>query len=654
MSEQIEARCVNTIKGLAMDAVQKANSGHPGMPMGMADIATVLWGEHLKFDPSAPQWPDRDRVVLSNGHGSMLLYSMLYLTGTSLTLDDLKNFRQWGSPTAGHPEYGYAPGIETTTGPLGQGIANGVGMAFAEQWLRERFGSELVNHHTYVLAGDGCLMEGVSAEAASLAGHLGLGRLIVLYDDNQITIDGRTDISFSENVGARFEAYGWQVMAVNGHDRPAISRAIESAKSDDSKPTLICCRTVIAHGAPTLADTSKSHGSPLGDAEIAATKTALGMNPAETFAVPDDVLAYFREKNAARKSARTDWEGRLASHGSRAEWEDFHALPSLDKVSWPAFEAGTSIATRKSSHTVLQALAQAFGNLIGGSADLAGSNGSRLNDGGDIQKGQFAGRNIHFGVREHGMAAICNGISLHGGLRPFCATFLVFHDYMRPAVRLAALMHQPVTFVYTHDSIFLGEDGPTHQPIEHLAAMRAVPNLHVVRPADANETAEAWRYALERNDGPTALCLTRQGLPTLDQHSLGKATGLHQGAYILSGAASGTPEVVLVATGSEVALALKSQKSLLERGIQARVVSMPCWEAFDKQDAEYRNRVLPPDVRKVAIEAGSSFGWHRYVGNGGGFVTIDHFGASAPASVLAEKFGLTVEAVVETARQHRD
>ena len=640
----LEDLTVHTIKGLAMDAVQAAQSGHPGMPMGMADLAVVLWGEFLKHDPSKPDWPDRDRVVLSNGHGSMLLYSMLYLTGTSLTLDDLKKFRQWGSPTAGHPELGEAPGIETTTGPLGQGLANAVGMAIAERWLRERFGSELVDHRVWALCGDGCLMEGISSEATSMAGHLGLDRLTILYDDNGITIDGKTSLSFSEDVPKRLEAIGWHTQVIDGHDRAAIRKALEAAKAETSRPSIICARTVIAHGAPNLAGTNKAHGAPLGDAEVRATKEGLGLDPDVTFAVPDDVLSYVRRDNPVRRDARLAWEARLAKSEQRARFERFHGDPNSSEVSWPTFETGSKLATRKAGEKVIQALSQRIENLIGGSADLAESNGSYMHGGGDVARGAWDKRNLHFGIREHAMASICNGLSLHGGVVPYCATFLTFHDYMRPAVRLAAIMHRPVVYVYTHDSVWLGEDGPTHQPIEHLMAMRAMPNLWVVRPADANETVAAWKLALARRDGPTALCLTRQNLPVIAN----TGPGLECGAYVLAD----EPEihVVLIATGSEVALALQAKDVLGQEGIRARVVSMPCTALFDRQDAAYRSSVLPRGVPRVSIEAGTTFGWERWV-DGGVSIGIDRFGASAPGAVVADKLGLNVPNVVAKTRE---
>ncbi|RME22055.1 MAG: transketolase [Deltaproteobacteria bacterium] len=639
-----------TIAGLAMDAVQKANSGHPGAPMGMADMATVLWNRFLKYDPDDATWPDRDRFVLSNGHASMLLYAVLHLSGQRsphqppLSLDDLRNFRQWGSPTAGHPEYGEAPGIETTTGPLGQGFSTAVGMALAEAWLRARFGQELVDHMTWVFAGDGCLMEGVTSEAASLAGHLGLGRLVVLYDDNHITIDGTTDLAFSEDVGARFEAMGWQVLHVDGHDRDALAAAIELARDETARPSLICCRTEIAHGAPHKANTSAAHGAPLGEEEVRLAKEALGLDPDEQFAVPAEVVAMLRARDDERRAAHAAWRQRLSESGRAEEWARYMGPPAVDTIDWPEFSAGDKLATRKASARVIQAMAASLPQLLGGSADLAGSNGSLIQGGGDVQRDRMDGRNLHFGVREHAMAAICNGLSLHGGIQPYCATFLAFHDYMRPSVRLAALMHQPVVYVYTHDSFYLGEDGPTHQPVEHLMSMRAMPNLWVVRPADANETAAAWKLALSRRDGPTALCLTRQGLPILAE-TAGCADKVAAGAYVLADA-EGDLRCVLLATGSEVHLALAARAVLQEQGVGTRVVSMPCWEAFETLDAADRESVLPPDVPTVSIEAGSTLGWSKWAD---AHVGLDRFGASAPAAVLADKLGFRVQDVVDAA-----
>ncbi len=641
-----ELRCVNTIKGLAMDAVQQANSGHPGMPMGMADIATVLWTRILKYDPSDADWADRDRVIVSNGHGSMLLYSMLHLTGTSLSLEDLKNFRQWGSPTAGHPEYGEAKGIETTTGPLGQGLTNGVGMAIAERWLNDRFGDSVVDHRTWVLCGDGCLMEGITHEAASLAGRLGLGRLNVLYDDNSISIDGSTDLTFSEDVGARFAAYGWHVLSCDGHDREALAEAMAAAKAETSRPTIVCCRTLIGHGSANMEGSEKTHGAPLGNDEIRATKAALGMNPDVTFDVPSEVIDFVRAKDAARAEERRAWEGRLAAHPQRAKWDAFHGTPSVPDLA--AFEPG-KIATRKASHKVLNEIAASLENLIGGSADLAGSNGSYLAGQGDMGPTNLGGRNVYYGVREHAMGAICNGLALHGGVIAYNATFLTFHDYMRPAVRLSALMKLPVVYVYTHDSVHLGEDGPTHQPVEHLQSMRAMMNVWVMRPADANETAQAWTVALQRRDGPTAMCLTRQGLPILDRGTVGSAEGVRKGGYILEDGST-TPDVVLVGTGSEVSLCQEARDVLEASGVSTRVVSMPCVELFDAQDDAYRSEVLPAGVPRVVVEAGITFGWHRIAGGDGAVVGIDRFGASAPGPLVADKLGMNVDNVVQTAR----
>jgi len=646
----LDRLCVNTIKALAIDAIQAANSGHPGAPMGMADIAYVLWTRFVRYDPGAPDWEDRDRVVLSAGHASMLLYSMLHLTGTSLSLADLRRFRQWGSRTPGHPEVEETPGVETTTGPLGQGVANGVGMALAERWLAARFGADLVDHHTWVLCGDGCLMEGVAHEAASLAGHLGLGRLTVLYDDNRITIDGGTDLTFSEDVTARFAALGWHVARADGHDHGEIAAALEAARAETDRPSLVAFRTTIAHGSPNLAGSNKTHGSPLGEAEVRATKEALGLDPDATFAVPDEVPAHVRARDAERAAARRAWEARLGEHPQREAWERSHAAPDLSGVDWPAFEPG-KLATRKAGHRILQALAAGVDNLVGGSADLAGSNGTWLAGHDALAPGDVSGRNVHFGIREHGMAAICNGISLHGGMLPYCATFLVFHDYMRPAVRLAGLMRRPVVYVYTHDSVFVGEDGPTHQPVEQLMALRSIPNLWAVRPADATETAEAWRLALSRRDGPTALCLSRQGLPVLEREGTGlaPADGVAHGGYVLA-EAEGEAQAVIVATGSEVHLALAARASLQAEGIGVRVVSLPCWELFDLQEEGYRTRVLPHDLPAVSVEAGITTGWERYVGRSGARVGIDRFGASAPGAEVASRLGVSLEAVVGAVR----
>jgi transketolase len=649
MDAELHRRCANTIKGLAMDAVQAADSGHPGMPMGMADAATVLFTRFVRFDPTRPDWFDRDRFILSAGHGSMLLYSVLHLAGYDLSIDDLKAFRQWGSKTPGHPEVGHTPGVETTTGPLGQGVANMVGFAMAERLLRETFGPELCDHMTYGIAGDGCLMEGVAYEAASLAGHLGLGRLILLWDDNHITIDGATDISTSEDIPARMEAMGWHVQRVDGHDPEAVAMAIEAAKAVDDKPSLVCCRTIIGQGSPSFQGTSRTHGSPLGAAEVRLTKERLGMDPDASFVVPADVAAAFR--GAARADLREAWEARLAGHEKAAtfrSWLQHDAEGLIARAAWPDFQPGKSVATRVASQDCLKALWGDAHWLIGGSADLAGSNGTKVG-GPAISKQRFAGAStIHFGVREHAMGAICNGMMLHGGVRPYCATFLVFHDYQRPAVRLSALMKQPVIYIYTHDSVFLGEDGPTHQPVASLLALRSLPNIHVVRPADATETVEAWKLALRSTDRPTALVLSRQNLPNLDRSRYAHAYGVQRGGYVLSDVEQ--PKVILIGTGSEVALCLEAQTLLAAEGVAARVVSMPCRELFLAQEAEYRDGVLLAGVPRVSVEAAVTMGWREVVGDSGVMIGIDTFGHSAPAEVIAEKLGFTPRAVADVAR----
>jgi transketolase len=656
----IDQLCINTIRTLAMDGVQKARSGHPGMPMGMADAAYVLWTRFLKHNPKDPKWPDRDRFVLSAGHGSMLLYSLLYLTGYDLTLEDLMAFRQWGSRTPGHPEYGLTPGVETTTGPLGQGFANGVGMAIAERFLAATFnrpGFPIFDHYTYAIVSDGDLMEGISHEAASLAGHLGLGKLVYLYDDNDISIEGSTDITFTEDVAARFRAYGWHVQRVDGYDLKAIAAAIRAARRETARPSLIICRTHIAYGSPHKQDDASAHGEPLGEEEVRLTKQALGWPPDAQFWVPPEVLPVFRRAVEEGAAAQARWQATFADYARQYPreaaflerlwagelpdgWEE--AIPSFSPADGP-------MATRKASGIVLNALAKALPTLIGGSADLAPSNLTLLKGYGDFQRDTPAGRNLHFGVREHAMGAILNGMALHGGLIPYGGTFLVFSDYMRPAVRLAAMMHLPVVYVWTHDSLWIGEDGPTHQPVEHLAALRAIPNLTVIRPCDASETAEAWRAALRRRDGPTALLLTRQNLPVLDRSDKAGAENLARGAYVLREAPQGDPDLVLIASGSEVHLALAAQEGLAERGVRARVVSMPSWELFDAQPPDYRMAVLPPTVPKIAIEAAVPLGWERYVGPGGAVIGVQRFGASAPYPVLMEKFGFTPQAVTERA-----
>ncbi|MEX2323284.1 MAG: transketolase [Acidimicrobiia bacterium] len=635
--EQVAA---DTLRTLAMDAVEAAANGHPGMPMGMADIAAVVWGRHLLVDPGDPEWPDRDRFVLSNGHGSMLLYGLLHLSGFPLSLDDLRNFRQFGHPTAGHPEREPHLGIEMTTGPLGQGFGSAVGMAIAEAHLRAVLGDDLVDHRTWVFASDGDLMEGVASEAASLAGRLRLGKLVVLYDDNSITIDGSTELAFTEDVLARFEAYGWHALRVDGHDREAIHDAIETAKRDD-RPSLIACRTHIAYGAPTKQDTAEAHGSPLGADEVAATKRAMGWDPDQTFVVPPEARDFFAGAMDRGGAARRQWAQRLAALDAerRGMWEAYHAPPEVQPPDL-GFEVGAQVATRSASGKALNALAVLRPDLIGGSADLTPSNNTYLKDSSEFQDDP-AGRNLRFGVREHAMGTALNGMAIHGGLRPYGGTFLVFSDYMRPAVRLAALMEAPSIFVYTHDSIFLGEDGPTHQPIEHLASLRAIPGMWVVRPADAGETAEAWALALAREDGPTAIVLTRQAVPVLDRSQV--AGQVARGAYVVR---DGSDAVVL-ATGSEVWVALEAAEALAGRGVSLRVVSMPCWEAFAEQDPGYREHVLGDGIPRVSVEAAATFGWERWVGAHGLIIGIDHFGASAPWQRLAEEWGFTPEAVAD-------
>ena len=638
----------NAIRALAMDAVEKANSGHPGMPMGMADVATVLFSQFLKFDPKHPGWPDRDRFVLSAGHGSMLQYALHYLTGfEDMTLDELKNFRQLGAKTAGHPEFGHASGIETTTGPLGQGIANAVGMALAERLLAARYPA-ITDHFTYAIVGDGCLMEGISQEAISLAGHLNLSKLIVLWDDNKISIDGPTSLTISEDTLGRFKAAGWATQDVDGHDQAAIAKAIELAKKSN-KPSFIGCRTTIAYGAPTKAGKNSSHGSPLGKDEIAGTREKLGW-PYAPFEIPADVLSSWREAGSRGASDYAAWDKALSADNKKAEFERAVSgeLPSGWNAAFEAFkqklaETKPNEATRKSSENALEVLAAAIPELLGGSADLTGSNNTKTKAMQPIQAGDFAGRYIYYGVREHAMASMMNGIALHGGFIPYGGTFLVFTDYCRPAIRLSALMGQRVIYVMTHDSIGLGEDGPTHQPVEHLASLRAIPNLHVFRPADATETAECWALSLAMQDAPSVHSLSRQNLPAL-RTEYTKDNLCARGGYVLSGDASA--KVTLIATGSEVSLIVEAQKKLAEKGIAAKVVSLPCWELFDKQPAKYREEVLGKDTLKVAVEAALGFGWERYIGIDGIFIGMNGFGASAPAPLLYKSFGITVENIV--------
>jgi transketolase len=647
---------INTIRTLSIDTIQKANSGHPGLPLGCAPMAYALWHGHLRHDPAHPSWPDRDRFVLSAGHGSALLYSLLHLTGYQLTLDDLRSFRQWGSKTPGHPEWHLTPGVEATTGPLGQGAANAVGMALAERYLAQMFnrpGHAIVDHFTYALVSDGDVMEGVACEAASLAGHLGLGKLIYLYDANSVTLDGPLSLIMSEDVGARYAACGWHVQHVDDGDRDlgALDRALTAAKAEVARPSLIVVRTTIGFGSPRKAGTSSAHGSPLGEAEVAATKLALGWDPAAAFAVPTEVAAHLdaRARGGAQRQAWLDkvaaWRAAFPELGASLDRCLAGELPEGWERALPAWAKGSAAqATRSSSGKVLTALSAAIPNLWGGDADLGGST-KTIVPGGDYDRAGH-GRNLRFGIREHAMGSIANGMLYHGGLRPFVSTFFVFSDYMRPAIRLAALNGQPAIYVFTHDSVGLGEDGPTHQPVEQLMSLRAMPNLCVVRPADANETAAAWRDALQRHAGPTALVLSRQDLPTVTEPG---APGAERGAYVLAGG----DDAIVMATGSEVATALAARAALAKRGIAARVVSMPCWEVFRAQDAAYRDSVLPPSIRRrVSIEAGVTMGWAEWL-QGGVAVGIDRFGASAPGEVLLEQLGLTVEAVVAAVERQR-
>jgi transketolase len=660
----LDTLCINTIRTLAIDVIQKADSGHPGLPLGAAPMAYVLWQKHLKHCPTHPHWADRDRFVLSAGHGSMLLYSLLHLTGYPLSKDELLNFRQWGSKTPGHPEFGHTPGVEATTGPLGQGHANAVGMAIAERALAARFnqpGHTVVDHHTYFLVGDGCVMEGVAMEAASLAGHLKLGKLIGLYDANDVTLDGPAKLSFTEDVARRYESWGWQVLHVadGNTDLKALDAAITAAKAETGKPSLIIVKTTIGYGSPNKSGKSSSHGSPLGNDEIALTKKALGWAHDEKYFIPETALGHFRMAVTHGEAALAAWNKRFeayrAAHPALAlEYERVMKgdLPLGTPAAVPTFPAGTAVETRTAGGTAINAFAKVVPELIGGDADLSGSTKTSLKDAGSFDGQTGAGRNIHFGVREHAMAAIANGMSYHGGVRPFTATFFCFVDYMRPAVRLAAMNHLPVIHVWTHDSIGLGEDGPTHQPVEHLMACRTIPNLSTVRPADAAEAAEAWLFALENTKGPTGLVMTRQKVPTFDRTKYGSAKGLHRGAYVLAEAEGGTPKVILIGTGSEVQLAMGAKEELEKAGVPTRVVSMPCMELFRKQDLAYRQSVLPPSVRaRVSVEAGVTHGWEQWIGDHGLSVGVDTYGASAPDKVLFEKYGLTVANVVEQAKK---
>lgn len=651
---------INAIRVLSMDAVQQANSGHPGAPMGLAATAYTLWTRHLSFDAKNPDWANRDRFILSNGHASMLLYSLLHLSGfEAMTMDQIKNFRQWGSLTPGHPEAELTPGVEVTTGPLGQGFATSVGFAIAEAQLAGRF-DNTIDHFTYVICSDGDLMEGVSHEAASLAGHLGLGKLVVLYDDNAITIDGTTDISFTEDVLARFEAYGWHTSRVgDGNDVEALDAAIEVAKQESDKPSIIAVRTIIGFGSPNKANTSSSHGSPLGDAEIALSRKELGWPHEERFFIPEEAYTPFHEASERGAKQRAGWEKSLEAYASSnpekaAELERRLAgeLPQGWKDNLPKFAPDAKgMATRASGGKVVAALYKALPELTGGSADLAGSNKTLHKDFGIFDRNKRDAQNLHFGVREFAMAAAANGICLHGGSRGFGATFLVFSDYMRPALRLAALMHEPQLMVFTHDSIGLGEDGPTHQPVEHVMSLRMMPNYWVLRPGDANEVRECWEAAIERTDGPSGLVLTRQDVPTFDRETLGSRGDATRGGYILAEAPDASPQMILIGTGSEVTLCMEAWEQLNAAGISTRVVSIPCWELFEAQDASWREEVLPAAVTaRVSVEAGVTFGWERYIGAGGTAIGLDRFGASAPFEVLYEQFGITTDAIVAAAK----
>lgn len=656
----LEKLCINTIRTLSMDAVQKADSGHPGAPMGLAPAAYVLWTQVLKHNPNNPCWYERDRFVLSGGHASMLLYSLLYLTGYDLKLDDLMNFRQWESRTPGHPEFGCTIGVETTTGPLGQGLANAVGMAMAERHLAAIFnqpGFEIVDHYTYAMCGDGDLMEGIASEAASLAGHLGLGKLICIYDNNSITIEGTTALAFTEDVAMRFRAYHWHVIEVaDGNDPAAILSAINEAKNEKGKPSLIAVRTNIAYGSPNKQDTADAHGAPLGEEEVRLTKKALGWPDDKTFFVPDEALKVFRSaiekgKNFEAQREEIFKEYQKSFPELAQKWSN--SMNGKLEAGWdadlPVFSEG--VATRAASGKVLNAIAKKVPWLMGGSADLAPSNNTIISNAGDFQKGSYDGKNIRFGVREHGMAGIMNGMALHGGVVPFGGTFLVFSDYMRPSIRLAALMGTHVIYVFTHDSIAVGEDGPTHQPVEHVSCLRAIPGLTVIRPADATETTEAWKHAMTNSGGPTALILSRQKLPLIDRVKYAKADGLAKGGYILAGT-PGKPDIIIIATGSEVSISLDAAAKLSEKGINARVVSMPSIELFEKNSVEYKESVLSSgDIPRLIIEAGHPMSWERYAGPKGRIIGMARFGASAPGGTLMKKFGFTAENIIQNAME---
>jgi len=656
----LDELCVNTIRTLAIDAVQAAESGHPGMPMGMADAAYVLWTKFLNHDPAHPEWYDRDRFILSAGHGSMLLYSLLHLSGYDLSLDELKNFRQLDSLTPGHPEYGHTPGVETTTGPLGQGFATGVGMAMAEKYMAAKFndGHSITDHYTYGIVSDGDLMEGISQEAASLAGHLELGKMIYLYDDNEISIDGSTDLAFTEDVGQRFEAAGWHTIKVDGHDRAAVEKAISKSQEVTDKPSLVICDTHIGFGSPNKQDSAASHGAPLGEEEVRKTKENLNWDPDKKFYIPEDVLTHFRTAVGQGADLYDEWQQTFEQfqNESPEQAKAFtqsveRELPDNFEELLPSFEqSDEGMATRASSGKVLDALTDAIPYMIGGSADLTGSNKTWIEDGGIFSASDYTGRNIHFGVREHAMGAALNGMNLHSGVIPYAGTFLIFSDYCRPAIRLAALSNIPSIFVFTHDSIGLGEDGPTHQPVEHLASLRAMPNTLVLRPADANEVAWCWKAALEHTDGPSLMVLTRQNVPTFARDDENSVDRTMRGGYILADSDKEQPDAILMGSGSEVQRAMDAKALLAEDDIDARVVSMPSWELFRKQDEAYRQLVLPSEVTaRVSIEAASPFGWKEWVGTDGVTMGLDHFGASAPFEEIFEKFGLTAERMAEEA-----
>jgi len=659
---KLDQLCVDTIRFLAVDGVEKAKSGHPGMPIGLAPAAYVVWTRHLRHNPGNPQWHNRDRFVLSGGHGSMLLYSILYLTGYDMTLDDLKQFRQWGSKTPGHPEYNPQLGIELTTGPLGQGISSAVGMAIAQKYLANHFNREgfpIIDYKIYVTAGDGDLEEGVSSEACSLAGHLGLDNLVLIYDDNHISIDGETELSFTEDRAKRFQAYGWHVQKVDGdgNDMKRFERALINAKSEVGRPSMIQLRTHIAYGAPTMQDTAKAHGAPLGEQEIRAMKEKFGWDPDKQFHVPQEVLDHMRQAVGQGAEAENQWNTLFEQYAEKypdlaSQFRDAAEgrLPvKLDEI-LPKFEPGKAIATRQASGKVLDAIMPKLPLVLGGSADLTPSNNTQFAGAVDFQKDAPGGRYIRYGVREHAMAAIMNGINVSRLLRAYGGTFLVFSDYMRGAVRVAALSRYPTIFVWTHDSIGLGEDGPTHQPVEHFAALRAIPDLLVIRPADANETAQAWKYALEHSDRPVGLLLSRQGMPVIDQNRCASAANLSRGAYVLT--SRGNPEVILLASGSEVQIAMEAATQLDAEGIPSQVVSMPCWSLFEKQDEKYRHSVIPPQVKaRVAIEAATDLGWHRWLGEHGVFIGMQGFGASAPYKACFENFGITTGNVVKAAKE---